>query len=165
MNIPSATRKPSAADEVIPPAYPAPSPQGNMPLMPTDCKLSSRSILTGELVRLSTPVKRASAHAKPCKRLSITKSALFKEFVIAPPSTSRKSANAVPAAYVGLTSPKPTLTLYCKNPRQAARARNSFCHLLETPRVPIYVGMRSPLRGGRCRNLARLLARSRHCLH
>lgn len=68
---------PSAAAEVMPPAYPAPSPHGISP-----CKelspLSPLIILTGELERVSTPVSNASAQANPfifasnCGRASLS---------------------------------------------------------------------------------------------
>ena len=51
----SATRIPSAAAEVMPPAYPQPSPQGYTPAMPTACRSLPRTMRTGEDVRDSTP--------------------------------------------------------------------------------------------------------------
>ena len=49
----SATRIPSMAAEVMPPAYPAPSPQGYIPATDTDSKLSPRKIRTGDEVPAS----------------------------------------------------------------------------------------------------------------
>jgi len=59
--IPDAQFCPSTADETMPPAYPAPSPAGNKPLICGCIKVSLfRGILIGELVRLSTPIITAS---------------------------------------------------------------------------------------------------------
>ena len=62
--IASATFKPSIAAEVIPPAYPAPSPHGYTQEILL-LNASSLSILTGEDVLLSTPDKRTSPSANP----------------------------------------------------------------------------------------------------
>ena len=59
-----ATFIPSTAAEVIPPAYPAPSPQGYIPSM-LHSKSSLRSIVTGEDDLVSTPVRIASGLANP----------------------------------------------------------------------------------------------------
>lgn len=62
----SAIFKPSIALLTIPPAYPPPSPQGYRFDMLTLFKLSGfLSILTGEEVLVSTPVKIASLSANP----------------------------------------------------------------------------------------------------
>ena len=55
---------PSTAADMIPPAYPAPSPQGYIPST-LDISNSLRRILTGEELLVSTPVKRVSGFAKP----------------------------------------------------------------------------------------------------
>ena len=52
--ITSATFIPSIAEVVIPPAYPAPSPQGYIPFI-LDIRLLSLIILTGEELLDSTP--------------------------------------------------------------------------------------------------------------
>ena len=66
----SATFNPSIAAEVIPPAYPAPSPHGQ--IHDTDeVKSSPRSMRTGDEVRLSTPDRRTSPPAKPWIFLSM----------------------------------------------------------------------------------------------
>ena len=62
----SAHRSPSIPAETIPPAYPAPSPHGNNPLILTCCKVSlSLMIRTGAEVRVSTPIITASLVRKP----------------------------------------------------------------------------------------------------
>ena len=61
--IASATFSPSIAEVVIPPEYPAPSPQGYIPLM-LDSKFSSLIILTGEEVLDSIPAKIVSSWLK-----------------------------------------------------------------------------------------------------
>ena len=53
------------AAEVIPPAYPAPSPHGYNPAIPTASHVSPRSIRTGDELRVSTPVITASGFANP----------------------------------------------------------------------------------------------------
>lgn len=58
-------RRPSAAAEVIPPAYPQPSPQGYTPEMPSASKFSPRRMRTGELVRDSTPVNTPRTRKSP----------------------------------------------------------------------------------------------------
>ena len=55
-----ATRRPSTAALIMPPAYPAPSPQGYNPASWADSKVSSRFSRTGLLVRVSRPVRMAS---------------------------------------------------------------------------------------------------------
>ena len=60
----SATFRPSMAAEVIPPAKPAPSPQGYKPLKLLS-KVSVLSILTGLEVRDSTPAKIVSSLLNP----------------------------------------------------------------------------------------------------
>ena len=60
----SAVRIPSAAADMIPPAYPAPSPHGNNPFTAL-CPDSSRTIRTGEELLLSTAIKTASGSSKP----------------------------------------------------------------------------------------------------
>ena len=50
---------PSIDADVIPPAYPAPSPQGYIPLILLSSSLL-RSIRIGELVRASIPASTAS---------------------------------------------------------------------------------------------------------
>ena len=56
--------KPSIAADVIPPAYPAPSPQGYKPFMELS-NVSPLGMRTGEEVRLSTPAKIASGRSNP----------------------------------------------------------------------------------------------------
>ena len=51
----SATRTPSTAEEVMPPAYPAPSPHGISPYT-EESHFSSLIMRTGEEVRVSTPL-------------------------------------------------------------------------------------------------------------
>src|SRR5690606_404760 len=61
----SATRMPSTPAERMPPAYPAPSPQGYSPRVFRLCSdWASRVMRTGEEVRVSTPVSTASARSK-----------------------------------------------------------------------------------------------------
>ena len=55
---------PSTAADIIPPAYPAPSPQGYKPII-FEFKSSFLKILTGEEERVSTPVKMLSGSANP----------------------------------------------------------------------------------------------------
>ena len=55
---------PSIAADVMPPAYPAPSPHGKIPLI-FDNSLSSLTILTGDDVLLSTPSRIASSLLYP----------------------------------------------------------------------------------------------------
>ena len=62
---------PSMAALVIPPAYPAPSPQGYIFSVPMAIRDSlSLSILTGALVLVSAPVRIAEAVANPLIFLS-----------------------------------------------------------------------------------------------
>ena len=60
---------PSAAADIIPPAYPAPSPHGYNPYM-FDCLLSFLVICTGDELLVSTPVNIASGCANPFIDLS-----------------------------------------------------------------------------------------------
>ena len=53
----------------MPPAYPAPSPQGYIPEI-LETKFSFLFILTGEELRVSTPVKILSGLAKPFNLVS-----------------------------------------------------------------------------------------------
>lgn len=55
---------PSIAAVTIPPAYPAPSPQGYKPFTLTDESVSSLTILTGEELLVSGPVMTASGKPK-----------------------------------------------------------------------------------------------------
>ena len=59
-----ATFMPSTAADIIPPAYPAPSPQGYKPFM-FDIIFSSLFIVTGDELLVSTPVNIASSLANP----------------------------------------------------------------------------------------------------
>ena len=77
-----ATRKPSVAALMIPPAYPAPSPQGMSPCVERDSSVSLRVSLSGELERVSTPVKTASSQLNPCNFLSSSGSASRRVCVI-----------------------------------------------------------------------------------
>ena len=62
----SAQRSPSLAAETIPPAYPAPSPQGYKSFISVwVISEGSRGILTGDEVRVSTPIIIASLVKKP----------------------------------------------------------------------------------------------------
>ena len=62
----SAHLSPSIPAETMPPAYPAPSPQGNNPFRRTCCKVSlSLMMRTGDDVRVSTPIMVASLVRKP----------------------------------------------------------------------------------------------------
>ena len=64
----SAQRSPSTPAETMPPAYPAPSPQGKSPLMVTCCSVSlSLTMRTGADVRVSIPIMQASLVRKPCE--------------------------------------------------------------------------------------------------
>jgi len=60
----SATRMPSTAADIIPPAYPAPSPHGYIPFI-LDWKVLSLLILTGDEVLLSIPESSASSLEYP----------------------------------------------------------------------------------------------------
>lgn len=62
---------PSIAEVVIPPAYPAPSPHGNIPFI-LDIKYSSLNILIGDDVLDSTPNKIGLLLAKSVIFLSNT---------------------------------------------------------------------------------------------
>ena len=57
----NAARIPSTAADMMPPAYPAPSPHGMMPLQPSPNRSSPRVMRTGDEVRVSGPVSSASA--------------------------------------------------------------------------------------------------------
>lgn len=57
----NAARIPSTAADIMPPAYPAPSPHGMMPLQPSPNRSSPRVMRTGDEVRVSGPVSSASA--------------------------------------------------------------------------------------------------------
>ena len=60
----SAHRMPSAAAERMPPAYPAPLPQGNRPRREA-WRLASRQMRTGDELLVSGPVRTASGWSKP----------------------------------------------------------------------------------------------------
>ena len=60
---------PSTAADIIPPAYPAPSPHGYNPFM-FDCLFSFLVICTGDELLVSTPVNIASGCANPFIDLS-----------------------------------------------------------------------------------------------
>lgn len=68
---------PSTAADIIPPAYPAPSPQGYIPAILLT-KFSFLGILTGEELRVSKPVKMLSGLAKPLSFVSKYASPSFK---------------------------------------------------------------------------------------
>lgn len=73
---------PSIAEEVIPPAYPAPSPLGNIPAMFDSSVCASRTIrITAEL-RASSAISRAFGSQKPLIFLSRSRSAFFSALVI-----------------------------------------------------------------------------------
>ena len=55
---------PSIAAVTMPPAYPAPSPQGYKPFTLTDESVSSLTILTGDELLVSGPVITASGEPK-----------------------------------------------------------------------------------------------------
>ena len=99
-----ATFIPSTAADIIPPAYPAPSPQGYIP-----CTLaifcSFLFIVTGDELLVSTPVNIASALAKPAIFLSKYINPSFKVLVTKSGKISCKFARVTPGLYVGLTSP------------------------------------------------------------
>ena len=99
-------RNPSAAADVIPPAYPHPSPHGNSPSAAGDCIFSPRKMRKGELVRDSTPVSTASYAANPLNFAPISGKADAMLSQITFGSTARRGTNAVSRAYVGVTSPK-----------------------------------------------------------
>ena len=62
----SAALMPSNAEEVMPPAYPAPSPQGYKFGVEMDCRVSgSRGMRTALLLLLSTPTMMASLVRRP----------------------------------------------------------------------------------------------------
>lgn len=65
----SATLTPSTAADVMPPAYPAPSPHGYKPHTDVLTSSSFLTILTGLEVLLSTPESTASFLSKSCINL------------------------------------------------------------------------------------------------
>ena len=88
----------------MPPAYPAPSPHGKIPLM-FDSKFSSRYIRIGDELRVSTPVRMASFAANPCSLLSISTMALASVVVMSSGNNKLKSVRVTPGVYEGVISP------------------------------------------------------------
>ena len=96
----SAQRSPSIAAETMPPAYPAPSPQGYSPLMAMWESVSgSRVTLTGEDVRVSQPISTASLVRNPLAFLPKSINPFCSRRAI--PSGRRRSTRAgcIPGAY------------------------------------------------------------------
>ena len=72
---------PSIAADTIPPAYPAPSPQGYNPLTETCCIVAaSRGMRTGDDVRDSTPINIASLVRNPLAKLPNLQNPFCKRF-------------------------------------------------------------------------------------
>ena len=86
---------PSWALEVIPPAYPAPSPHANNPQILV-INSSFLTICTGALERLSTPIKRFSSSANPLILLLNLGRASFKDSVTNSGKHLLKSASVTP---------------------------------------------------------------------
>ena len=61
----SATSMPSTPADMMPPAYPAPSPAGKSPTTFRLCRSLPRVMRKGDDVRVSTPVSTASGVEKP----------------------------------------------------------------------------------------------------
>ena len=93
----SAQRRPSRAAETMPPAYPAPSPQGYSPSSPGCSSVAgSRGMRTGELVRVSQPMSWAEAPAKPRHLWSNCRSPSRMRQTISPGSSSCRGWDVMP---------------------------------------------------------------------
>ena len=116
----SATRMPSTAALMMPPAYPAPSPQGYTPAAATLPSLKnawreplSRTKRTGLELRVSTAVITALSLANPLIRRSNWGSACSKDCATKSGRHSCRSLHATPRAYVGVTDAQDTCSPLC----------------------------------------------------
>jgi len=91
---------PSTAADIIPPAYPAPSPQGKMPLI-DDWRILSRTILTGDVLLVSGAVRIAFSSAKHGIRFSNSTRDSLKTDVIFCGRILLRSDKVTPGLYVG----------------------------------------------------------------
>src|SRR6185436_11905033 len=102
----SATLMPSTPADRIPPAYPAPSPQGYSPRTLRLCRVSaSRVMRTGEEVRLSTPVSTASSRSKPGICRPNTGNASRIASMAYAGNAGARSPSRTPGVYEGVTAP------------------------------------------------------------
>ena len=104
---------PSTAADIIPPAYPAPSPQGYMPSI-FDKNEEFLMIFTGEELRVSTPVRIASGLANPDNFLSKYKIPSFSVEDTKDGNISFKLDKVVPGKYEGTILPILEDALFCK---------------------------------------------------
>ena len=95
---------PSTAADIIPPAYPAPSPHGYNPFI-FDCLFSFLVICTGDELLVSTPVNIASGCANPFIDLSKYFIPSIRVFDIKSGNISFKFESVTPGLYVDFISP------------------------------------------------------------
>src|SRR6185503_3948480 len=113
---------PSIAAEIMPPAYPAPSPQGNKPATCGSCSGSlSRGMLTGDEVRDSTPTNIASLVYYPFILRPNAGSALRSRSLIQYGNISFSGALFVPGKYE-LTGKEPDTRPSTKSTMRCAGA-------------------------------------------
>ena len=82
----------------MPPAYPAPSPQGNSPAMELH-PFSSRSSRTGEELRDSTPVSTPSGRSNPFSCRPNSGRAAARDSATKPGRQSHRLAGVTPGRY------------------------------------------------------------------
>ena len=99
-----ATFIPSIAADIIPPAYPAPSPHGYIPIM-LAIFCSFLFIVIGDELLVSTPVNILSGFANPFIFLSKYSIPSFNVSATKSGNISCKLAKVTPGLYVGFTSP------------------------------------------------------------